>query len=88
MVHKITKMFYETYCVLYLGWDPSKELTLELGPDGTYRQIPQQTLQALLTYCAEQSRVPIALYTSLESLSQRTTLFKAGMLGPCPGTTS
>ena len=86
MVHKTTKMFFETYCVLYLGWDPSKEPTLELGPDGTYRQIPQQTLRALLTYCAEQSRVPIALYRSLEALCQRTTLFKAGMLGPGPGT--
>ena len=86
MVHKIIKIFYETYCVLYVGWDPSKEPTLQLGPDGTYRQLPQQTLRALLTYCAEQSRVPIALYRSLESLSQRTTLFKAGMLGPGPGT--
>ena len=68
MVHKITKIFYETYSVLYMGWDPSKEPTLELGPDGTYCQIPQQTLLALLTYCAEQSRVPIALYRSLEAL--------------------
>ena len=86
MVRKTTKMFFETYCVLYLGWDPSKEPTLELGPDGTYRQIPLQNLRTLLTYCAEQSRVPIALYRSLETLCQRTTLFKAGMLGPGPGT--
>ena len=86
MVHKVTKIFYETYCVLYVGWDPSKEPTLQVGPNGEYRQFPQQTLRALLTYCAEQSRVPIALYRSLESLSQRMTLFKAGILGPGPGT--
>ena len=86
MVRKTTKMFFETYCVLYLGWDPSKEPTLELGPDGTYRQIPLQNLRTLLTYCAEKSRAPIALYRSLETLCQRTTLFKAGILGPGPGT--
>ena len=86
MTHKITKVFYETYYMLYVGWDPSKEPTLQVGPDGGYRQFPHQTLQELLTYCAEQARVPIALYKSLESLSQRTVLFKKGLLGPGPGT--
>ena len=82
MTHKITKIFYETYCVLYVGWDPSKEPTLQVGPNGEYCQFSQQTLQELLTYCAEQARVPIALYKSLESLSQRMVLFKTGLLGP------
>ena len=86
MTHKIIKVFYDTYCTLYIGWDPSREPTLQVGPDGGYRQFSPQTLQELLTYCAEQARAPIALYKSLEFLSQRAILFKKGLLGVGPGT--
>ena len=85
MVRKTTRMFFEAYSVLYLGWDPNKEPTLELGPDGTYRQVPLHDIRTLLTHCAEKSRAPLALYRSLETLCQRTTLFKVGLLGPGPG---
>ena len=85
MTHKIVDLFYDTYCTLYIGWDPNKDPTLPVGPNRGYRQFPP-ALQEMLTYCAKQARAPVALYKSLESLSKRAVLFKRGMLGPGPGT--
>ena len=82
---KITQLFWETYCILHIGWDPNKDPKIKLDPNGGFHQFSPTDLKELLRHCAERSRAPTALYRSLKILSGRAGLFKRGALGPGPG---
>ena len=68
MTHKIEDLFYGANCTLYVGWDPNKDPTIPVGPDGGYYRFSAPALQEKLAYCAEQARVQW-LYTSSWSSS-------------------
>ena len=59
-----------------MGWDPNKDPTIPVGPDGDHYRFSAPALQEMLAYCTEQARVPVALYKSLEFLLKRTSFFK------------
>ena len=79
-------MFYDTYCILYIGCDPNKDPDIQVGSDRGFCQFSPPALQEMLTHCAEKTRAPVALYKSLKILFRRAGLFKPGVLGPGPGT--
>ena len=86
MRREITQLFWETYCVLHIGWDPNKDPEIKLDPSGGFHQFSHTDPQELLRHCAERSRAPTALYKSLEVLSGRAGLLKRGALGAGPST--
>ena len=81
----VSKLFWETSCILKLQWDPSKDPTIDCG----YKLDPSKTSQSetaqLLKECEVESQAPTLLYISLEILTVRMGTMKTGKLGAGPG---
>ena len=85
MRRTVSRLFWETSCILKLQWDPSKDPTIHSG----YKIDPSKTSQSetaqLLMECDIESQTPILLYISLETLTARMGTMKIGKLGSGPG---
>ena len=85
MCRTVSRLFWETACILKLQWDPSKDPTIHSG----YKIDPSKTSQSetaqLLMECDTESQTPILIYISLETLTARMGAIKTGKLGPGPG---
>ena len=85
MFRTVSRLFWETACILKLQWDPSKDPTIHSG----YKIDPSKTSQSetaqLLMECDIESQTPILLYISLETLTARMGTMKIGKLGSGPG---
>ena len=85
MCRTVSRLFWETACILRLQWDPSKDPKIKYG----YKIDPSETSQSgtaqIFSECDTESQTPILIYSSLEILTARIGEIKVGKIGPGPG---
>ena len=85
MRRTVSRLFWETACILRLQWDPNKDPRINSG----YKIYPSETSQSgtaqIFSECDTESQTPILIYTSLETLTAKLGEIKVGKIGPGPG---
>ena len=85
MRRTVSRLFWETACILRLQWDPNKDPKINSG----YKIDPSETSQSgtaqIFSECDTESQTPILIYSSLEILTARIGEIKVGKIGPGPG---